>query len=340
MKYILTIAIPTYGRNETLARTLPVLLKQLDDDCRVLILDNCSPVAVRETVEPIFAQYPNVKWDLVRHKANIGAIPNILRCFELCETEWIWTLGDDDVLCSDAVATIRRAIAENHDTSYFSFLTQERAARGERKLPIITFGIEDFVAKVDQIHGINFMSCSVWRAEAFAGAMNQAYYYAYAMGWSIALLLYGLGSDRRAILSDKAIIADSSVAPISLRWSFREFMIGWPLLLEVPLKGGVRKTFRKKMLSMHSPENLVAYMLGVAGVDSETRVLYYKLASSRIALYKVHFLGRIRFFIYRALFWHPSMGWRLVKSAIRLANRLGLKNIDIADLEGRRSVSQ
>jgi GT2 family glycosyltransferase len=37
----LTIAIPTYNRNELLLRHLAHLLPQLNERCRLLILDNC-----------------------------------------------------------------------------------------------------------------------------------------------------------------------------------------------------------------------------------------------------------------------------------------------------------
>ena len=336
---MLTIAIPTYGRNKTLAETLAGLLPQLDEDCRLVILDNCSPVPVAETLAPLLSQWPQVKYQIVRHRVNLGGTANILRCFELCETEWVWTLGDDDVVCSDAVATIRRTIAENSGAIYVSFLTDGWAKAGYRKRPIVTQGLAEFVEKVDVMHGINFMSCSVWNAAAFIAAMKQAFQYAYSMGWSIALLLFSLGEKGTAVLSQCAIIAQASVAPIELRWSYREFMVGWPLLLEAPLNDGIRKIFCRKMLKLHSPENVVAYLLGVPGVNARERIFYYRLTASRVSLYRVHFLGRLRFLAYRPLFWAPATGWKMVRAAIQFANKIGLKRIDIADIEGRQSVS-
>lgn len=338
--HMLTIAIPTYGRNETLAKTIAGLLPQLGGDCRLLILDNCSPVPVVETLAPVLAQWPQVRYQIIRHRVNLGGTANILRCFELCETEWIWTLGDDDVVCADALATIRRTISEHSGANYVSFLTEGGVKSGYRKHSIVTHGVTEFVEKVDAVHGINFMSCSLWNAPAFVGAMKQAYQYGYSMGWSIALLLFSLGEEGGAVLSCRAIIAEASVAPIELRWSYREFIIGWPLLLEVPLHESIRRVFACKMLTLHSPENVVAYLLGVPGVDARERLFYYKLAASRVSLYNAHLLGRFRFLAYRPLFWAPAWGWKLVRLSIRAANRLGLKQIDIADIEGRQSVSQ
>ena len=47
---MITIAIPTYNRNRTLKENLRLLLPQLTDRCRLLIIDNCSDTPVAETL--------------------------------------------------------------------------------------------------------------------------------------------------------------------------------------------------------------------------------------------------------------------------------------------------
>lgn len=51
---------------------------------------------MHEAVTRATTRFPGVQCRVVRKRANIGANANVLRCFELCETEWIWILGDDD----------------------------------------------------------------------------------------------------------------------------------------------------------------------------------------------------------------------------------------------------
>ncbi|RZK28376.1 MAG: glycosyltransferase family 2 protein, partial [Hymenobacter sp.] len=103
---MLTIAIPTYNRNERLARSLEILVPQLSAGVKLVIIDNCSSVPIKDTVEPYLLS--NVK--VVRNTYNIGMAANILRCFENCDTEWLWVLGDDDPPHKNAVEIIIQEI--------------------------------------------------------------------------------------------------------------------------------------------------------------------------------------------------------------------------------------
>ena len=49
----LTIAIPTYNRNEILKANLEKLLPQVTDECNVVIFDNCSDTPVKEVIEEV-----------------------------------------------------------------------------------------------------------------------------------------------------------------------------------------------------------------------------------------------------------------------------------------------
>lgn len=95
-KSILTIAIPTYNRIEQLRRTLTNLIPQLDDRCYLMILDNNSDNKVENEISDLTELLSKESYAVIRHRINIGADTNIFRCFELCETKWLWTLSDDD----------------------------------------------------------------------------------------------------------------------------------------------------------------------------------------------------------------------------------------------------
>ena len=108
----LTVAIPTFDRNQTLREHLASLLPQLTPDCTLLIIDNCSPTPVIETIRDLLDGYPSLSVRVDRNQTNIGAGANILRCLERCETEWLWVLGDDDRPRPDAVGRIMKDAAE------------------------------------------------------------------------------------------------------------------------------------------------------------------------------------------------------------------------------------
>ena len=56
----LTIAIPTFDRNEILRANLAKLIPQLTPACELVILDNCSTEPVENTLKDIFSMAKNV----------------------------------------------------------------------------------------------------------------------------------------------------------------------------------------------------------------------------------------------------------------------------------------
>jgi glycosyltransferase involved in cell wall biosynthesis len=332
----LTIAIPTFNRNATLKESLQSLLPQLTPECQLLILDDHSDVPVAETLRTTLASFPPQQVKIIRHRWNIGLVANVLRCFELCETDWIWIPGDDDIVTPDAVATVLSQMANARDAIYLSFLTEAQRQAGTRPAPWRAQGRTSFIKEVDMVHQINFMSCSVWRTEPFRQHLRDAYYHSYAGGWSFALLLTALRDTDAVVFSNEALVLKSSIAPVALRRSYRRQMLGWPTLLEISLTSEERRILSRKMLALFSPENVTAYILAdQAKHDWPDKYLYYDLAKGRIGPYKVHPFALLRFALYRLLFIHPKSGWKVVRCLINAANRLGLKSIDLSDLEGR-----
>src|SRR5574341_2183179 len=120
----LTIAIPTYNRNEVLAENLPLLLKQLTLECYVLIIDNASRIPVVETVGPMLELYPRERWRIVRNRANVGGGANVLRCFELCETAGLWILSDAYPPASNSIDTIISHICRYPQSTFINFRTE------------------------------------------------------------------------------------------------------------------------------------------------------------------------------------------------------------------------
>jgi len=335
---MLTVAIPTYGRNETLLQTLPALLPQLTNECRLLILDNCSPMPVADTLRNLLAVWPSVNCRIFRHRCNLGATANILRCFELSETEWIWTLGDDDIVSPNAISSILYCIYENQDADYISFLTTPGEKAGRRATTTKAQGVSNFIRAIDDVGGINFMSCSVWKVASFEAGLRYGYDYAYSMGWAFALLLNNLGDKGQVVFSHFAIINAPTLAPIASRWSYRKFLLGWATLLEIPNNRKDLDILAKKMLGIHPPEVIAAYLLADAASCAWPKgLLYYDLVAGRVLPYNTHVLGRVRLFLYRFLFIKPRLGWWLVRNLIALANRIGYKSVEINDMEKRSS---
>ena len=106
----LTIAIPTYNREKTLARTLDSVERQSLDDVNILVLDNASSDRTEEIVKYYIEKYGNVQYK--RNEENIGADANFLNCYREATSEYIYILSSDDVLVEGAVETILKKIEE------------------------------------------------------------------------------------------------------------------------------------------------------------------------------------------------------------------------------------
>lgn len=118
--HALTIAIPTYNRPAQLRATLETILPQVlaCDQVELLLLDNHSETPVQNILGSLLKQ-PNNRVRVIRHPVNIGGNANIMRCFELCETDWLWVLGDDDKPADNAVETILRDAGGGHCFAYY-----------------------------------------------------------------------------------------------------------------------------------------------------------------------------------------------------------------------------
>jgi abequosyltransferase len=105
-KPLLTIAIPTYNRSVFLAQSLKVLLPQLSGETRVelLISDNSSPDDTPAVVQSFLEGAVSITYK--RNETNIGPDANFLQCYEMARGEYVWIVGDDDVIVPGGVLQV------------------------------------------------------------------------------------------------------------------------------------------------------------------------------------------------------------------------------------------
>jgi len=330
---LLSIVIPTYNRNEVLRRNLPILMRQLTSNVELMILDNASPRPVAQDIAVILSEYPYHPVQVVRHRVNLGASANILRSFEIANALWLWILGDDDVVTDTAVHDILETIAACPDSMFINFSTSTMRQQGLRLRSFDTRGLSEFVSRLDLTGNINFMSVGIWHAPSVLPNLRWAYHFAYSMSPTFALLLPSLGAMGRCHFSAIALVDTVTTADAATKWRFRDFIIGWNTILEFPMSRVERKALAKKMYSWHSPENVCVYFLADAAIRGEDGH-FFNLAARRVGPY-VSAFARLRFALYRPLFWSPQSSWPLVAAAVRLAVKFKLKGVDLSDIVDR-----
>lgn len=114
---ILTIAIPTYNRVEQIQKQVRLLLPQLVSEVKLVVYDNHSDICISD----LFTDDELKQFTIIRNNINIGGDANIARCFENCETKWLWTLSDDDWVQEGAIDKILKYIKQNQDKTFINF---------------------------------------------------------------------------------------------------------------------------------------------------------------------------------------------------------------------------
>lgn len=105
----LTIAIPTYNRSKYLVRLLDSLRPQMEEarhqfSIELLISDNASTDDTPEVVEAF--RHISVPYRTFRNETNLGADANILQCFSEAAGQYVWIIGDDDIVLPGALLAV------------------------------------------------------------------------------------------------------------------------------------------------------------------------------------------------------------------------------------------
>ena len=115
----LSICIPTFNRANCLVNCLESILSNEDHyikQIEICISNNGSS----DNTEEIIDQYKNKLPILTNsNKENIGIPRNFLKVVDMSSSEFIWLIGDDDLLLSDSLKRCINLINSNEDVDFF-----------------------------------------------------------------------------------------------------------------------------------------------------------------------------------------------------------------------------
>ena len=234
---LLTITIPTYNRNDILKKNLQTLLPQTKNICDVIVIDNHSDILVEETLKEELKEYPNLS--VVRNKANVGLSGNLIKCFEICETEWVWLIGDDDKTLSNAVDTVSEYITKYPNAHYINFTSDlvDRNPKLIRQQDFEAIGSNEFIEKVDDFSNVVFLSVGIYKVPRVINYIRFAYLFSYTLCPHAALLLASLKEDSIVVFSPKEVVERYIVglSDSDNTWSQLFIRLSVPTLYEVPV---------------------------------------------------------------------------------------------------------
>jgi len=236
MSPILTIAIPTYDRPSAIQKQIRRLLPQLDERVRLVVFDNQSqpPVSSHFTADEL------EKFTLIRNVANVGADANIARCFEYCDTKWLWTLSDDDFIREDAIEFLLKILNEKSDTVFLNFC---------KGTSFTTIGFSDLAKEFKSliVFSSSFtMSSCIYNMKQLQPSLQ--YYYSSLssmMGTIIMVLKYLQKNDH----AKTEFIGDSLIEHYNdqVGWDYRKYIPRTRLFLEAFYDRKYRKSYNRSL---------------------------------------------------------------------------------------------
>ena len=113
---LISICIPTYNRPSTLINCLNSLSLQTEKQFEVCISDNCSDENIQKLIRP-FKKKLKIRFN--RNKKNLGFALNLLKVSNMAKGDFIWFLGDDDLIVKDGIKTLKNMIKKNKTCDFF-----------------------------------------------------------------------------------------------------------------------------------------------------------------------------------------------------------------------------
>ena len=115
----LSICIPTYNRIECLNNCLNSILIAKNNnnfDFEVCISDNCSKPNIKELIDKYSSSL-----DIIfnENSSNLGLGVNILKAVSLAKGDFVWILGNDDLLLPNTFFYLEKLFKENEIVDFF-----------------------------------------------------------------------------------------------------------------------------------------------------------------------------------------------------------------------------
>jgi glycosyltransferase involved in cell wall biosynthesis len=303
---LLSIAIPTYNRPESLRRTIESLLPQLDDTVSLLIVDNASEVPVDNAIAHL-SERDRARITVHRNQFNVGMCANFCRCFELCKTPWLWIISDDDSPKADAVAAIEGTLATQQEHCVFVNFSSGGIYRHEQQRTFVGKDeLWQYSSDLYRFGNLLFISTGVYRAAEFQRWLRIGYHYNYTAAPHLAMLLPLLAEGRSVAVTPQYLV-DWQLAEKSQIWNWPQVALGLMSLPEVEYASPRVQTCIARVLPRYLPtlRELVRWVINDTARPPEFwRMFFWRLIGASRGRHRVK--AFIPYVIALVLSWMPA----------------------------------
>lgn len=247
---ILTIAIPSFDRNEILIKNLSVLIPQLNNSCELLIIDNCSPVPIEYSFNFLSINEPDFSFRIIRNNFNVGGNENILRCIEYANGEYVWLLGDDDIPAPNAINNILSDIKTFPEALVFNMNTISKTHQ-TRDLTQVVKGATAYLRSFTFFGEIIFISALVIKKNACFGIMKTAFLMQSTFVPQLFVVLLTLDEFGTCIISEKVVATNGAdLTPPNKSASMIGIPIGFGGILDYKWESKTRRILRNHLVNL------------------------------------------------------------------------------------------
>lgn len=223
----LSICIPTWNRSAELATQLVGLIPHISDRIEIVVVDNGSDDDTLDVVRRIASDNPQARLTLWSNEVNLGADVNYLRSLELGQGEWLWLLGDDDLINHSHIPLLKEKLEACR--AGIAFFYHHRLKLYAGKEPTIS-SAEFFSSRHDDmsywIHKIGFVAI---RRDAAQRTFKKAYAQGIGTLHAHSIVILGMIDDQQdiAVFDMPALFGDFASGIVEApRWGALHGVLG------------------------------------------------------------------------------------------------------------------
>ena len=240
----LGITIPTYRRPEWLRASVRSIIEPAKlYNVPIFVADDSADETNLGVIAELQQEYSNVFH--VRNEVNLGIDRNIIKSIQICECDYVWPLGEDDLMRSGAVGEVLGALDGIDRRASFAFVNYTllnedySAVLRERFAPIRTDTVvpsEEFLAR--WAWAIGFIGACIINRRLWDGVDPSPYLDTY---WAHVGVIMESIRGRNVLMIAKPLVLKRIGSPKVFSWSDSTFDVveGWADLMSrlVPIYG-------------------------------------------------------------------------------------------------------
>lgn len=202
---LLSICIPTFNRPEMLKNTIENLIQNIyskDFVKEILIVDNSEKNDSKDIVENYLKNFNKIRY--IKNEINIGAEGNFRKSIHESLGEYVWIIGDDDVLEERTKNILEKKFSQNFDClianySVYDFNLENPIINKVLNGSTDTYNDKNNILKEFGLK-FSFISTIIFKKKLFESRNNSAYSKFEKYGLSFLVFVYSIFIDPKNVV--------------------------------------------------------------------------------------------------------------------------------------------